>query len=324
MNQPSAGRILSLTLAVCIIAGNNRHQVVVTGAIRVTIEEEISINCGEAELIYKPDSSLGAALRSCCAGWLGAVSALLALFLLGPGVATIACAQSSTAQPTTAKPATASTTHARAVAPAKAVAALGVPVKAYGSSNAPITMEVFSDYECPSCRNLFETTLRQMIPDYVASGKVYLVHRDYPLPMHKYGYQAARWLNAAARIGEFQAVEAALYDNQNAWAMDGNIEKYVSGAMSAAEFKRVQSQMQGCGYPGDAAVRPAAFALGAQTAQSCALDTYIDQDRALGNKIPVQATPTYVITYKGNRLPAGSGIVSWPILKQFFDSLLSQ
>jgi protein-disulfide isomerase len=285
---------------------------VIAGRIRDTIAGEILFNSGEAELIYKPDISLGAA------------RALLALLLLGPCMATISCAQSSTAQPTPAKSAAASTTHAHSAAPAKPVASLGAPVKAYGSSNAPITMEVFSDYECPSCRNLFEGTLRQMIPDYVASGKVYLVHRDFPLPMHKYGYQAARWLNAAARVGEFQAVEGALYDNQNAWAMDGNIEKYVSGAMSAADFKRVQSQMQGCGYSGDPAVKPAAFALGAQTTQTCALDAYIDQDRALGNKIPVQATPTYVITYKGNRLPAGSGIVSWPILKQFFDSLLSQ
>jgi len=31
-----------------------------------------------------------------------------------------------------------------------------------------------------------------------------------------------------------------------------------------------------------------------------------------------------VITNKGQKLPAGSGVVSWPILKQFFDSLLSQ
>ncbi len=185
-------------------------------------------------------------------------------------------------------------------------------------------MEVFSDYECPSCRNLFETTLRQMIPDYVASGKVYLIHRDYPLPMHKYGYEAARWLNASARIGQFQNVEAALYDNQNAWAADGNIEKYVSGAMSSVDFKRVQSQMRGCELPGAASVKPAAFALGGQTGTVCSVDSYIEQDRALGNKIPVQATPTYVITYKGNRLPAGSGAVSWPILKQFFDSLLSQ
>jgi len=175
-------------------------------------------------------------------------------------------------------------------------------------------MEVFTDYECPSCRNLYENTLRPMINDYVASGKVYLIHRDFPLPMHKYGYEAARWVNAAARVGQFQNVEAALYDNQDAWAADGNIEKYVASAMPAAEFKRVQKLMTGCEYqpPSTAAV------------QSCTFDTYINADHDLGMKIPVQATPTYVITYKGQKLPAGSGAVSWPILKQFFDSLLSQ
>lgn len=189
----------------------------------------------------------------------------------------------------------------------------GAPLKSYGSSSAPITIEVFSDYECPSCRSLYETTLRPMINDYVASGKVYLVHRDFPLPMHKYGYEAARWLNAAARVGQFQNVEAALYDNQTAWAADGNIEKFVASAMPATEFKRVQKQMTGCEY------QPAGTA-----GQSCSLDTYINADRELGMKIPVQATPTYVITYKGQKLPAGSGAVSWPILKQFFDSLLNQ
>jgi protein-disulfide isomerase len=261
----------------------------------------------------------GTGSRSWCGTSLGVAPALLALVFLGLGIATVAAAQSATPPP-----AAKSTTAAKKPTAAKPAAALGAPVKSYGSSSAPITMEVFSDYECPSCRNLFETTLRPMIQDYVAAGKVYLVHRDFPLPMHKYGYEAARWLNASARVGQFQVVEAALYDNQNAWAQDGSIEKYVSGAMSPGDFKRVQSQMQGCALPGAAAVKPAEFALGGQAGQSCLLDTFIDQDRALGNKIPVQATPTYVITYKGNHLPAGSGSVSWPILKQFFDSLLSQ
>jgi protein-disulfide isomerase len=176
-------------------------------------------------------------------------------------------------------------------------------------------MEVFTDYQCPSCRNLFEQTLRPMIADYVAAGKVYLIHRDFPLPMHKYGYEAARWANAAAGVGEFQNVEAALYDNQAAWSTDGDIAKYVSAAMPAADFKRVQKLMEGC---------TARMLNVAQMRDSCSLDAYIDQDRALGAQIPVRATPTYVITYKGKRLPAGSGVVSWPILKQFFDSLLSQ
>jgi len=215
-------------------------------------------------------------------------------------------------------------------APRKAsrvVEPVGPPVKAYGSKDAPITMEVFTDYQCPSCRNLYENTLRAMINDYVASGKVYLVHHDFPLPMHKYSYEAARWANAAARVGEFANVEAALYDNQDAWGADGNIAKYVSAAMSAAEFKRVEKLMEPCQGPisaSDYAPGSARMVNVAQTDRGCPFDAYINADRAIGMRVPVQATPTYVITYKGQHLPPASGFVSWPILKQFFDSLLSQ
>lgn len=197
-----------------------------------------------------------------------------------------------------------------------------VPEKAYGSKTAPITIEIFSDYQCPQCRNLFEQTLRPMISDYVASAKVYLIHRDYPLarPDHKYSGQAARWGDAAAQIGQFAAAEAALYDNAPSWEEDGNIEKYVAGALSAPDFKRVQKLMQGCIAPGPAG-RPDAFVA---APHPCSMDASIEQDVLLGNHVPVNATPTYVITYKGQRLPPGSGFVTWPVLKQFLDSLLSQ
>lgn len=192
----------------------------------------------------------------------------------------------------------------------KAVEPMPAPVKSYGSNSAPITMIVFTDYQCPACRALYENTLRPMISDYVAAGKVYLVHHDFPLPGHKYGYEAARWEEAAARVGEFANIEAALYDNQDAWGSSGDIAKYVSAAMPASDYKRVEKLMTGCSFevmPGD-----------------CPLDATIEADRALGQQIPVRYTPTYVIVYKGRKLPAASGAVSWPILKQFFDSLLSQ
>jgi protein-disulfide isomerase len=199
------------------------------------------------------------------------------------------------------------------------------PVKTYGSNSAPITMEVFTDYECPTCRSFFELTLRPMISDYVASGKVRLIHHDFPLapPTHHNSGQAARWANAAARAGEFSAVEGAFYDHQTEWAASGDLEKYVSGAMSAADFKRVQKLMQGCVAPGPTAN----FSGGVNVAPSegtCPLDADIERDIMLGQKVPVTGTPTYVISYKGTRLPAGTGMVSWPLLKQFFDSLLSQ
>jgi protein-disulfide isomerase len=213
----------------------------------------------------------------------------------------------------------AATSHTAAAKPA------GLPVKSYGSSGAPIKLEVFTDYQCPSCRNLFEMTLRPLINDYVASGKVYILHHDYPLGGHQHSGEAARWANAAARVGQFGDVEAALYDNQAAWEVSGDIQKYVAASMPAADFLRVQQQMQGCVGPG-----PTAAPSGGGTVayppggHPCPLDTFIAADIEIGSKVPVQATPTYRITYKGQTLPAASGAVSWPILKQFFDSLLTQ
>lgn len=187
-------------------------------------------------------------------------------------------------------------------------------VKAMGSKDAPITMEVFTDYQCPTCRTFFEQTLRPLMNDYVAAGKVYLVHRDYPLPMHAYSRQAARWANAAAKIGKFEEVEGALYDNQQAWSADGNIQKYVATALSPSEFQRVEKM-----------VAPCAPATGnAPAVAGCSVDDAILKDIALGQQIPVSGTPTYRFTYKGQTYPPGSGFVSWPILRQFFDRLMSQ
>jgi protein-disulfide isomerase len=80
------------------------------------------------------------------------------------------------------------------------------PHKAFGSKSAPVVMEVFSDFQCPACKTLFTTTNRRLMDDYVTSGKVYLIHRDYPLPMHAYSRVAARYARAAAQIGKVEPV----------------------------------------------------------------------------------------------------------------------
>jgi protein-disulfide isomerase len=198
-----------------------------------------------------------------------------------------------------------------------------VPVKTYGSKNAPITMEIFTDYQCPSCRELYEATLKQLISDYVASGKVYLVHHDFPLQQHKYSGQAARWANAAATIGDFGVVEAALYDNQSAWDADGNVQKFIAAAISGSDFQRIEAIVNACPGPAPQAQANRGAPLPAD-AHPCALDQDIVKDIELGYKIPVNYTPTYQIIYKDQRLPPAWGAVSWQILKQFFDSLLGQ
>jgi protein-disulfide isomerase len=62
--------------------------------------------------------------------------------------------------------------------------AFSAQTKTMGDPNAPITLEVFSDFQCPACKTLYEGTLQPLMKDFVVKGKVYLVHRDFPLAMH--------------------------------------------------------------------------------------------------------------------------------------------
>lgn len=210
-----------------------------------------------------------------------------------------------TASPATPKP----QKHADAPAPA----ATPDPVKAFGSRSAPITMEVFSDYQCPSCRGLYEGTLRPLMDDYVASGKVYLVHHDYPLPMHKYSRVAARYADAAARIGKFREVEGALFDNQAAWSESGDVEKYVAAAVGPADMKKIDRMMPA----------PCKDAAANANNPGCPFDAGIQKDVALGDGHKVEATPTFVITAHGQS-STSSGVVSYEVLKKYFDYLLSK
>lgn len=53
-----------------------------------------------------------------------------------------------------------------------------------GDPNAPVTIIEFSDYECPFCKRHFDQTFPQLISEYVNTGKVKIVYRDFPLSFH--------------------------------------------------------------------------------------------------------------------------------------------
>jgi protein-disulfide isomerase len=174
------------------------------------------------------------------------------------------------------------------------------PHKAFGSRSAPVTMEVFSDYQCPACKTLFTTTNRRLMDDYVSNGRVYLIHRDFPLPMHAHSRVAARYARAAAQIGKVEAVEQALFQNQEKWEQNGDVDGTVAAVLSPAEMARVRALVKGG-----------------------TLDPMIDKDYALGQTYRVNQTPTTVFHCKGQTYPY-SGVMTYEILKQFLDQLLSQ
>jgi protein-disulfide isomerase len=174
------------------------------------------------------------------------------------------------------------------------------PHQAEGSKTAPVIMEVFSDYQCPACKQLFTTTDRVIVDNYVNTGKVYLIHRDYPLPMHAYSRVAARYARAAAQIGKFGPAQQALFANQEKWETNGDVDGTVASALTAAEMVKVRALVKGG-----------------------TMDALIDKDFALGNIYHVNQTPTTILHAKGQTYPV-VGVVSFDILHNFIDQLLGQ
>ena len=173
-------------------------------------------------------------------------------------------------------------------------------VKSIGVFTAPITIEVFSDFQCPSCKLLYERTLRPLTDDYVAKGRVYLIHRDFPLPQHEHAREAACYACAAGRIGKYETACDVLFRQQEHWAADGKVADTVCAALSPSEAKQVR-----------------ALAKDPQIAAS------VDHDIQLGTAAGVQKTPTMVITYKEQRYPV-VGAVNYDLLRRFLDQLLSK
>src|ERR1700740_140736 len=128
------------------------------------------------------------------------------------------------------------------------------PLKSIGSREAPITIEVFSDYQCPQCRVFYLDTARQLMQSYIPSGKVYYVHRDFPLSMHSHSREAARWATAAAMAGAFQTTEETLYSKQDQWGATGKIEDVLAAALSPTDMKKVRTIEATQGTQIDAAI----------------------------------------------------------------------
>ncbi len=76
-----------------------------------------------------------------------------------------------------------------------------------GPQGAPVSLVVFTDYECPFCRQLSES-LRVLNPQLAA--KVRVTYRNYPLSAHTHAFEAAVAAQCAAWQGRFRAFDSTL------------------------------------------------------------------------------------------------------------------
>jgi protein-disulfide isomerase len=178
-------------------------------------------------------------------------------------------------------------------------AQVGGSGRSVGPIMANVTMDVYSDFQCPHCKILAEQTLNRVMEDYAMKGKIRLVHHDFPLPMHQYAKEAALLAAAADKIGKFDKVSEVLFKQQDAWAANGKVEEAVDSVLTPAEAKQVHELVKD---PAVAAV--------------------VQRDIDLGTRLKITSTPTIILT-KNLKSDRVAGSVSYLILKRYLDQLLT-
>jgi protein-disulfide isomerase len=179
-----------------------------------------------------------------------------------------------------------------------ALVAWGSQMRSRGLASAPIVLDVYSDFQCPTCKLVYETTLNQLVYDYVDKGKIYLVHHEYPLPQHAHAMEAACYACAASRVGKYEQVCDVLFHQQETWAANGKVDETVCSVLTPAEAKKVRA-----------------------LAKDPAIVAEVQQDIQAGRTAQVNATPTMILTHRGKqyRLP----LANYDILRRFIDQLLA-
>ncbi|HEX6276240.1 MAG TPA: thioredoxin domain-containing protein [Polyangiaceae bacterium] len=104
-----------------------------------------------------------------------------------------------------------------------------------GAPNAPVVIVEFADFECPACGDK-RPLLDKLVEEH--AGKLRLVFKNYPLPMHQNAEKAARAGIAAHRQGKFWQLHPLLFDNQTDLS-PGSIEKLAQKAgLDLARFRQ--------------------------------------------------------------------------------------
>jgi len=191
--------------------------------------------------------------------------------------------------------ASASTTAASVATPSPPAPLDACGAATCGQANAPVTIDVYADFQCPYCAQ-FEPALQQLKAPYIDTGKVRLAYHSFPFigPESETAAQAA---DCAADQNQFWRFAHDLFTHQGTEN---------SGVFTAANLK----------------IMAASLGLNTASFNSC-LDSNkyaaaVESDYAQGQRLGVQSTPTFFVN--GQRHEGG---VPYQQLSALIDAALA-
>jgi len=117
-----------------------------------------------------------------------------------------------------------------------------------GNPDATITMVEFSDFQCPFCKRFHETTLPLILENYIDTGKVKFVYRDFPITsIHPNGAVAtALAAECADEQGMFWQYHDKIFQNQKNWERLAAEDIVIVLKSYAEEFDLNTNQFNDC------------------------------------------------------------------------------
>ena len=94
----------------------------------------------------------------------------------------------------------------------------------WGAQDAPVTMILIDDFECPFCGKLY-STYEELKKEYAGKIRIFFVHN--PLGFHKRAKEASAAAVAAQNQGKFWEMYSLLFSKQREWTKDPDFTKWL-------------------------------------------------------------------------------------------------
>ena len=87
-----------------------------------------------------------------------------------------------------------------------------------GDPNAPVTIIEYTDFQCPFCSRHFQNTYGEIKKNFIDTGQVYYIFKDFPLTnIHPQAVKAAEAARCAGDQDAYLAMHEKLFNTQGEW-----------------------------------------------------------------------------------------------------------
>ena len=170
-----------------------------------------------------------------------------------------------------------------------------------GDLNAPLTMVEFGDYQCTFCKKFFSETEESILTNYVETGKVKILFKDFIVVPGNDSVNAANAAHCANDQEMFWQYHSTLYNNWDGegtgWASSEQLHQFASTlGLDMDKFSECMSKSK--------------------------WKELVDSSKADGRTLGVSATPTFFIIDQNNKVLKIIGAQHYDVFQEVFDSLL--